>query len=65
MPATAIDRRLVDKLNVYPLIVTGQIVVGPAAPDTRRSERKPDAPPHQQKRPFVRLHHSSTFGRSR
>jgi hypothetical protein len=65
MPATIIDRSLIDQLNAYPMIVTGQIVVDTAAPSHRPSTQKAAAPAHQPQRPFARLHHTSTFGRQR
>ena len=62
MSPTNIDRSLIDQLNAYPMIVTGQIVVDTAAPAHRPSAQKTDAPAHQPQRPFVRLHHTSKFG---
>jgi hypothetical protein len=65
MPATTIDRNLIDQLNAYPMIVTGQIVVDTAAPDNRQSVQKTDAPASQPQRPGARLHHTSKYGRPR
>ena len=62
MPNTIIDRSLIDQLNAYPMIVTGQIVVDTAAPAHRRSAQKADAPAHQPQRTFARMHHTSKFG---
>ena len=62
MPPTIIDRSLIDQLNAYPMIVTGQIVVDTAAPARRSSTQKADSPAHQPQRTFARLHHTSKFG---
>jgi hypothetical protein len=65
MPTTIVDRNLIDQLNAYPMIVTGQIVVDTAALARRSSTQKADGPALQHQRPFARLHHTSKFGLSR
>ena len=45
MPTTIVDRGLIDQLNAYPMIVTGQIVVDTAAPARRPSTHRPTARP--------------------